>query len=1172
MKIGKKLLAVIMAVILTVCASQPAFAAGKGTKTGSLAFSVVSDIHYYPQSMMGSKTDDWYLCCRRDAKEYNEADGILDAALTAIGENAKKEGTKYVLIPGDLTRNSEYNAHAELAKKLEAFEKKYGVQVFVINGNHDINVNDAATFENDVEEPARCITAAEFKEVYKNLGYDLAFDEFKPAADDSHGMLSYAANLGDDYCLIAVDSCKYDPDSPQKAQTDGCISDEQMDWILEKTEQAKAAGRTPVMMIHHSLAAHMKVEPSITFAFVLDDYVEAAEKIADAGVHYAFTGHLHTNDIASTVSDNGSVIYDCETPSLTGFPNQYRNVTLETYSNGETYASYENVDADSVVPITVDDTTYPMNSFKYTSFGLCFGGGLKEGGTADVTDFLLNMAVQYVGKFGREIQKTGSALEWLKNDMGVDLESIISGFLEPYIGDGIGIGNIELFSADNIMWFIEDLLDQIVTLYMEDPENLADAVRPALEKIVNLQVSDVPCTKFLKDYGFGDASKGGTFGDAVLSAMIYWYLGNETIDDDAFIKDVIDNFENGDAAFNLYDVLVDVLFNDLVDGVILSKLEIRLDKLFGESPIGRRLGKGVNNILCPLLRGDFTYMNLVNTVFGLGVLPYTSLYDVVDKLLIQEYLTDSQIESVGHVLAYILEDFSTDSNPCVFGDSDITYSSADVAVEATRENYRIPTMVSVTMGDDSTTSATINWFSKYSLDTADIEIYEASKAPAAFTGKATKSADFTIKTESKLVERYFPGIDIGIIGIIKYYFDMYQHTVSLTNLKPGTKYVYRVGNEKYGWWSEAGTVETSSGSGNVTFFHMSDPQSQNEKQYTEAWANTVKTAFDLYPEAKFIMNTGDLVDCGMNNHQWQWMFDTASDNLMSTYLMPATGNHEEKDDYSTVSNFVLPNMPEQDTTTGVYYSYTYNDVHIAVLNTNNLGEDDALNNEQIEWLRNDMNSSSAQWKVLAFHKALYSNGSHYDDDDVCAMRDQLCSLIPELDIDLVLQGHDHVYMRTFSLDGNEVVEEKKISLEYDNQVYDTYVDPTGASYVIDGCSGVKTYIVKDTEETDKLFPRAAKVKEADSQIFSAIQIVDGVLYFNAYKVSGDEYECIDKFAIQKNGAGTQTDKTPDILPDEQTETKNCFMVKVWNVIKKIFTVAWNIFRMYVIEYTCKKCS
>ena len=1168
MRTLKKLLCVLMALVMIITALPAVVSAEDEEK--SLSFAVMSDIHYYPQSMMGDKTEEWYTSCRIDSKEYNEADAIVDSALAAVGENAAKEGTKYLLLSGDLTRNSEYKAHTELAKKLEAFEAKYGIQVIVTNGNHDINIKDASTFENNVEEPTKSINAAEFREVYKNLGFDLATEMFEPKTEEGHGMLSYVADVGDDYGLIVVDSCKYDPVNVIKDPVSGYISAEQMDWIIQKGEEIKAQGKVPFIMIHHNLAAHMKCEPSITHAFVLDDYMDAAETLADNGINFTFSGHLHTNDISTVVSDYGNALYDCETPSLTGYPNQYRNVTLTTDSSDKTTCSYHNTDCDAVMPISVDGKTYPLGEFKYTSFGLCFGSGLSQTGHADLTELLLGFVLKYVGRYGADIKATGGgSVEWLKMKFGLDIRQIIEGFLEPYIGSGIGLGGYEIFSADNIVWFVEDLLDQIVYKYIDNPENLVEKLRPALEKLLSIKVSDYPCTKLYDKFGIGDPEKPGTLEDAVLSAIYYWYTGNENIDDDVFMQDVLVQFDTGDLPFRLFDVLIDAVYNDILNNTILSEFEIRLDKLFGTSPIGLKLGKGVNKVLNVLLRGDFSYKNLVDTVFELGVLPYTDILDLFTKLVIDEYLTPSQIESVGHTISEILGDFATDTVPVKSGDMDISYTDNKVVPEVSRENFRLPTMVSVTMGDDSKTSAYINWFSKSSLAETDIEIYEYN-GNNKFTGKPTVSAPFTITKSEELVDRCFPGIDLGIAGVLEYHFNMYQHTVSLTNLKPDTKYVFRVGNASFGWWSDAGSVTTSSDSDSVTFFHMSDPQSQNEKQYKESWANTVSKAFEMYPDSSFIANTGDLVDKGMNNKQWQWMFDTASDNLMNTYLMPVTGNHEEKDDYSTVSNFVLPNVPEQDTLSGVYYSYTYNNVHVAVINTNNLDENKALIPEQVEWLKNDMNSSDAQWKVVALHKAMYSNGSHYDDKDVCAIRDQLSSLLPELGIDLVLQGHDHVYMRTHSLDGNEVVVEKKIALEYDDQVYDTYVNPTGTSYVIDGCSGVKTYQTKDVTLTDKYFPRAAKAVDVDAQMFAAIKIVDGVLYFNADKVSGDDAQCIDKFAIQKDGSGTQTDKTPDILPDEAEAPAKDVLGKILSVLCKILKVLWNIFRMYVIEYAWKK--
>ena len=65
-------------------------------------------------------------------------------------------------------------------------------------------------------------------------------------------------------------------------------------------------------------------------------------------------------------------------------------------------------------------------------------------------------------------------------------------------------------------------------------------------KLVNYQVSSLPCTKFIDTFGFGDPEKPGTLGDAVLSTLIYWAEGNEDISDDVFMQDTIKNFDEGE--------------------------------------------------------------------------------------------------------------------------------------------------------------------------------------------------------------------------------------------------------------------------------------------------------------------------------------------------------------------------------------------------------------------------------------------------------------------------------------------------------------------------------------------------------------------------------------------------------------------------------------------------
>ena len=104
------------------------------------------------------------------------------------------------------------------------------------------------------------------------------------------------------------------------------------------------------------------------------------------------------------------------------------------------------------------------------------------------------------------------------------------------------------------------------------------------------------------------------------------------------------------------------------------------------------------------------------------------------------------------------------------------------------------------------------------------------------------------------------------------------------------------------------------------------------------------------------------------------------------------------------------------------------------------------------------------------------------------------------------QGHDHVYLRTGVMNNNEVVQTKTKTVTYGGRNYTAKLDPTGSIYVISGCSGVKTYVTKDPAETDKLFPRAEKLADANDPIFSAFQIVGDTLYFDAYTVGADGNE------------------------------------------------------------------
>lgn len=1161
----KKLIALLLALIMVFSLVNTAVFAidlRKGKVQSVMDFAVISDPHFYPSTLM-SDSDEWKNYCENTTKMFPQSEAMIRTSIeTAVTRNPE---LKYILIPGDLTKDGEYEAHRVLAEILEEYEKKYDIDFLVTTGNHDINQMKSSSFASGKQEPVRALQYNEFAEVYKNLGYDLAFKKYNESGKKIQNGLSYAADLEDNsgktsYRLIVIDSCKYTY-TPEEAgkETSGAVTDELMVWIKGLADDAKEKGITPMVMVHHGLAAHMETEPSITFAFPLDDYMSVSEQLADWGIHYAFTGHLHTDDVACVINDNGDVLYDIETASVTGFPCTYRELSISTYKNGESDMKIDSIAFDDAVAFTFDGKTYEKGTYGTEIFHQSFGGKFTDDGKADAAAFLSGMVKGMISNYIVSIKEAGSIGEFLKT-MNLDLEKILGDFLSPYIGEGIKLGGYNIFSVDNIMWFINDLLDQVYDLYIEDEEKLYSLLESIITDFTEIKVSDVPCTKHIEKFSFGDKNKPGTLGDVILTVLASWYSGNETIEDDKFIQDALKNFEEGHLIETVFNKLVDLLLHTLIEDSILSKLEIRIDKLMNDDCIGKNMGKGVNYLLSYVLKGDFTYMNLVNTVFMLGVLPYNSIYDILDKELLQKYLTFSQFEGIGAFVSYIVNDFTNDVNPMLKGDHGITYPTSKVEVPVTRENYRLPTMVSVTLSEKSD-EAVISWFSKSTVD-GDIEIYKADKTPS-FKGKATKTTDFGIDIKSETVTRSYFGIDVGIAGFLSYEFPMNRHTVTLSGLEKGATYYYKVGSAEKGWWSDVGSVRTADGSKNVTFLHFADPQSQSEAQYERAWAKTLGTAFEVYPKTDFIVNTGDLVDHGDNQKQWAWMFNTASDSLMNTYMMPAAGNHEDHGTNALDNYFVLPNVPEQDKASGVYYSFDYNNAHFAVLNTNNLNEKEALTDEQIKWLTDDMTKSDAQWKFAVLHKAVYSQGSHYKDDDVCAIRQQLQVLMPQLQIDMVFQGHDHVYMRTGSLVNNANTPYDTAYLNHSGRVYKTQVQPTGTTYVISGTCGVKTYIQNDVTLTDKYFPRGEKILSVDAPMFSAVEIKDGVLYFDAYSVTDKSAEVLDSFAIQKDK--TQGDVAEGYTPpaDDSAAAGSDTLGKILSFMMKVVTVLMNIVKWYI---------
>lgn len=77
-------------------------------------------------------------------------------------------------------------------------------------------------------------------------------------------------------------------------------------------------------------------------------------------------------------------------------------------------------------------------------------------------------------------------------------------------------------------------------------------------------------------------------------------------------------------------------------------------------------------------------------------------------------------------------------------------------------------------------------------------------------------------------------------------------------------------------------------------------------------------------------------------------------------------------------------------------------VALFLLDSNRVGD------AQTRWLRSALKSSTARWKVVAFHHPPYTCGGHSGLDSIVR---RWVPLFERFDVDLVLSGHDHNYQR-----------------------------------------------------------------------------------------------------------------------------------------------------------------
>jgi 3',5'-cyclic AMP phosphodiesterase CpdA len=222
----------------------------------------------------------------------------------------------------------------------------------------------------------------------------------------------------------------------------------------------------------------------------------------------------------------------------------------------------------------------------------------------------------------------------------------------------------------------------------------------------------------------------------------------------------------------------------------------------------------------------------------------------------------------------------------------------------------------------------------------------------------------------------------------------------------------------------------------------------------------------------FALQTGDLVENGVDNSLWPIYFDAERDLLRQTAFFPVLGNHERNSpDFYWFFQAAAP-----------YYSFNWGNAHIMVINSDIAGAAgnkparDAFWEEQTKWLEDELQiSQNAEYRIVAAHHPPFSAVSNRQGSNP-EMR-ALVPLFEKYHVSIAFFGHDHNYQRNLQ---------------------------NGIQYVISGGGGAPLY------DVDKPDP-ATSQKAVSVENFVTVSVNGKVMKIQAKGLDG---RILDEFDIR----------------------------------------------------------
>lgn len=314
---------------------------------------------------------------------------------------------------------------------------------------------------------------------------------------------------------------------------------------------------------------------------------------------------------------------------------------------------------------------------------------------------------------------------------------------------------------------------------------------------------------------------------------------------------------------------------------------------------------------------------------------------------------------------------------------------------------------------------------------------------------------------------------------------VWHYEATAIDLMPGTTYVYRAGAD--GTWSEARTFTTDApDEETLTFAYLGDVQTANDTAADYAlWGDLIEAVYERSPELAFAVLGGDNVNSGISLEEFDLLSENCGRVFSAVPLFSTVGNHESNfiggKPELFLDWFAFPeNGPEG--FREEFYSFDVANCHVLVLNSWIYSGEQPLTEEDYErvnnWIAADLAMSAADWQIVVTHVPVYQVHS---DTTAAKLKENWAPIFEQYGVDLVFEGHQHVYSRSYPMYQGKV--------DYEN----------GITYIM-GVSGSKFY-----DSADETFAERTVYNAANCQL---VRIDGDMLTVQTVDAQGNELDYV----------------------------------------------------------------